>query len=99
MASLRLSKGPIQINRGIDGETHESILVVSVASAPKIHLGGGHTIPVPIPEGDCRFTERDLSEDGKAALKALVAEVEAKVLEKAKARTADFASQTGIKID
>lgn len=98
MASLKMSKGPIQINRGID-DMGAPVMIISAVLNPRIHLGGKHHIPVQLAEGDARITDADLSAEGQAHLKALVAEVEAKILEKARAKAQEVAAETNIKIE
>lgn len=96
---VKLSKGPIQIQRGVDAESHEPIFIVSVSLSPKIHLGGNHHIPIPLSEGESRFTLNDLTPEAQSALKLLVAELEGKVLSKANEKAAKFVAETGIKIE
>jgi hypothetical protein len=99
MASVKMSRGAVQLSYGMDGDSKEPIIVVSAQMSPRIHLGKGHQYPVPMAESDLRFTERDFSPEGAAAIKTILAEIEAMVRNKIKDKVSQFSAETGIKVE
>lgn len=98
MAIIKIPKGPITIARGMhDDQT--PMVFIQISSTPRLHLHPKHNLPIRMQESDMKFLDSDLSQEGKAALDLVLAEVEAKLLAKATEAAKTMAAEIGVKLD
>lgn len=99
MAKVKLTKGSITIQRGMNPDDGTPIFAITTAFNPRIHLGGDHHMPIPMADRDVRLLDHQLTPEGQKALVAVVLEIEAIITKTAHEKAKKFAEETGFKLE